>query len=38
MIPASQFEYWQWLSLAPVATYAAWPEPPVRQRWRHTSV
>ncbi|MFE1250701.1 heavy metal translocating P-type ATPase [Streptomyces sp. NPDC058735] len=28
MIPALQFEYWQWLSLtlaAPVATYAAWP-------------
>ncbi|OSZ59413.1 carbonate dehydratase [Streptomyces pharetrae CZA14] len=28
MIPALQFEYWQWLSLtlaAPVVTYAAWP-------------
>ncbi|MFD7163951.1 heavy metal translocating P-type ATPase [Streptomyces violascens] len=28
MVPALQFEYWQWLSLtlaAPVATYAAWP-------------
>ncbi|MFD3474362.1 heavy metal translocating P-type ATPase [Streptomyces sp. NPDC058695] len=28
MIPAFQFEYWQWLSLtltAPVVTYAAWP-------------
>ncbi|MFH8414517.1 heavy metal translocating P-type ATPase [Streptomyces collinus] len=28
MIPASQFAYWQWLSLtlaAPVVTYAAWP-------------
>ncbi|MFJ8467687.1 heavy metal translocating P-type ATPase [Streptomyces swartbergensis] len=28
MIPALQFEYWQWLSLtlaAPVATFAAWP-------------
>ncbi|QPP05331.1 copper-translocating P-type ATPase [Streptomyces bathyalis] len=28
MVPALQFEYWQWLSLtfaAPVVTYAAWP-------------
>ncbi|MFE7380657.1 heavy metal translocating P-type ATPase [Streptomyces zhihengii] len=28
MVPAFQFEYWQWLSLtlaAPVVTYAAWP-------------
>ncbi|WKX71693.1 cation-translocating P-type ATPase [Streptomyces sp. XD-27] len=28
MVPAWQFEYWQWLSLtlaAPVVTYAAWP-------------
>ncbi|MFL4902204.1 heavy metal translocating P-type ATPase [Streptomyces sp. MMS24-I2-30] len=28
MVPAMQFEYWQWLSLtlaAPVVTYAAWP-------------
>jgi Cu+-exporting ATPase len=28
MVPAAQFEYWQWLSLtlaAPVVTYAAWP-------------
>ncbi|MFJ8086118.1 heavy metal translocating P-type ATPase [Streptomyces sp. NPDC096205] len=28
MVPATQFEYWQWLSLtlaAPVVTYAAWP-------------
>ncbi|MEU1484087.1 heavy metal translocating P-type ATPase [Streptomyces sp. NPDC005752] len=28
MVPALQFEYWQWLSLtlaAPVITYAAWP-------------
>ncbi|MFG2538190.1 heavy metal translocating P-type ATPase [Streptomyces sp. NPDC048511] len=28
MIPALQFEYWQWISLtlaAPVVTYAAWP-------------
>ncbi len=28
MVPAWQFDYWQWLSLtlaAPVVTYAAWP-------------
>lgn len=28
MVPALQFDYWQWLSLtltAPVVTYAAWP-------------
>ncbi|MET9832110.1 heavy metal translocating P-type ATPase [Streptomyces sp. NPDC006385] len=28
MVPALQFEYWQWLSLtlaAPIVTYAAWP-------------